>query len=127
MTSPSVKSVLPASFLLSVIGLFGLAYLFLYTLPTPGPRWLFFFFSVLAAAGLFLPLVAFLNLRFPTKPAAGRVVIVREASLVGIYFATLSWLQLGRVLTLGLGLLLAAGLLLVELLIRLREKSRWEP
>jgi hypothetical protein len=127
MSTPSVKSVLPAAFLLSVTGLFGLGYLFLYTLPTPGPRWLFFFFSVLAAAGLCLPLVAFLNLRFPTKPAARRGVIVREATLVGIYFATLSWLQLGRVLTLGLGLLLAAGLILVELAIRLREKSRWEP
>lgn len=127
MSPPSPKSFLLAAFLLSVSGLFGLVYLFLYTLPTPGPRWLFFFFCVLAATGLFLPLTAFLNMRFPTKPAARRVVIVREASLVGIFFATLSWLQLGRVLTLGLGLLLATGLILVELLIRLREKSRWEP
>lgn len=127
MSSPQVKSFLPAAFVLSVIGLFGLAYLFLYTIPTPGPRWLFFFFSVLAAAGLFLPLVAFLNLRFPTRPPAVRVVVVREASLVGIYFATLLWLQLGRVLTPGLGLLLGAGIILIELLIRLREKSRWKP
>ncbi len=127
MSSPSIKKYLPAAFLLSVTGLFGLAYLILYTLPTPGPRWLFFFFCVLAATGLFLPLTAFLNIRFPTNPPAQRVVVVREASLVGIYFATLSWLQLGRVLTLGLGLLLAAGLILVELLIRLRERSRWEP
>jgi hypothetical protein len=67
-----------------------------------------------------------LNHRFPTKPVAGRAVIVREASLAGIYFAALSWLQLGRVLTLGLGLLLAAGLILLEFLIRLREKSRRE-
>jgi len=127
MSTPSVKSYFPTAFFLSVIGLFGLVYLFLYTLPTPGPRWLFFFFSVLAASGLFLPLAAFLNLRFPTQPPAGRVVVVRESSLVGIYIATLSWLQLGRVLTLGFGLLLASGLILVELLIRLREKSRWEP
>ena len=52
---------------------------------------------------------------------------MREASLAGIYFATLAWLQIDRVLTFGLGLLLAAGLILVEFLIRLREKSRWDP
>ena len=127
MSTPPIRTYLPAAILLSFSGLFGLVYLIIYTLPTPGPRWLFFFFCVLGATGIFLPLMAFLNLRFPTKPPASRAVVVREASLVGIYFATLSWLQFGRVLTLGLGLLIAAGLILVELFIRLREKSRWEP
>lgn len=125
--SPPTRTYLPTAILLSFTGLFGLVYLIIYTLPTPGPRWLFFFFCVLGTTGIFLPLMAFINLRFPTKPPASRAVVVREASLVGIYFATLSWLQLGRVLTLGLGLLIAAGLILVELFIRLREKSRWEP
>jgi hypothetical protein len=92
-----------------------------------GPRWLYFFFSVLAITGIFLPLAAFLNKRFPTKPPVRRGAVLREASIVGVFFATLSWLQLGRVLTPGMGLLLAGGLMLVEILIRLREKSRWEP
>ena len=127
MSTPPLRTYLPAAILMSFTGLFGLVYLLVYTLPTPGPRWLFFFFCVLGATGIFLPLMAFLNLRFPTKPPALRAVVVREASLVGIYFATLSWLQLGRVLTVGLGLLIAAGLILVEVFIRLREKSRWEP
>ena len=127
MSSPSAKSTFPAAFLLTVIGWFGLVYLIIETLPTLGPRWLFFFFGVLAVTGMFLPVAAFLNRRFPTHPPAKHNVIVREASLVGFYVATLAWLQLGRVLTLGLGFLLAAGLLLVEFLIRLREKSRWEP
>lgn len=127
MSSPTVKSVLPAAFILTVTGWFGLVALILETLPKIGPRWLFFFLSVPAVTGLFLPVAAFLNRRFPTKPAAERGVIVREASLTGIYFATLAWLQLGRVLSLGLGLLLAAGIILVEFLIRLRERSRWEP
>lgn len=125
--SPPLRTYLPTAILLIFSGLFGLVYIIIYTLPTPGPRWLFFFFSVLVVTGISLPLMAFLNLRFPTKPPASRVVVVREASLVGIYFATLAWLQLGRVLTLGLGLLIAAGVILVELFIRLREKSRWEP
>jgi hypothetical protein len=127
MSSQSVRSTLPAAIILSTIGWLGLAYLIIYTLPTLGPRWLFFVFSVLGVTGISLPLVAFLNLRFPSDPVADRNAIVREASLVGIYFTTLAWLQLGRVLTLGLGLLLAAGLILVEFLIRLREKSRWDP
>lgn len=127
MNSPSVKSTLPAAILLAVIGSAGLIYVILNTLPYPGPLWLFFFLSVLAVTGIFLPVAAFLNLRFPSKPPARRNVVVREASLAGIYFATLAWLQIDRVLTFGLGLLLAAGLILVEFLLRLREKGRWDP
>ena len=127
MSQPTVKSFLPSALFLSITGLSGLVFLFVYTIPTMGPRWLYFFFSVLAITGIFLPLAAFLNKRFPTKPPVRRGAVLREASIVGVFFATLSWLQLGRVLTPGMGLLLAGGLMLVEILIRLREKSRWEP
>jgi hypothetical protein len=127
MNSPSVKSTLPAAILLVVIGSAGLFYVILNTLPYPGPLWLFFFLSVLTVTGIFLPIAAFLNLRFPSTPPAGRNVAVREASLAGIYFATLAWLQIDRVLTIGVGLLLAAGLILIEFLIRLREKGKWNP
>jgi len=127
MTSPSIRSTLPAAILLALIGWAGLVYLFIFTLPTLWPRWLFFFLSVLAATGISLPVAAFFNRRFPTQPSATQNTILREASLVGIYFATLAWLQLGRVLTMPLVLLLAVGLTLIEFLIRLREKSRWEP
>lgn len=127
MKSLSVKSILPAALLIAIPGWSGIFFLVINTKPTLWPRWLFFFFIVLAITGSVLPLMAFLNRRFPTDPVAERTVIVREASLAGIYTATLAWLQLGRVLTLGLGLLLAAGLILVEFLIRLREKGRWDP
>jgi len=127
MSSPPIRSTLPAAIILAVIGWAGLVYLILETLPTLGPRWLFFFLSVLALTGTSLPVAAFLNRRFPTEPPASRAVIVREATLVGIYFATLTWLQLGRVLNLPVVLLIAAGLALVEWLVRLREKSHWEP
>ena len=127
MTSPSVRSTLPAALILALIGWSGLAYLLIFTLPTLWSRWLFFFLTVLAATGIFLPIAAFFNLRFPTQPPATQETILREGALVGIYFATLAWLQLGRVLNLPLILLLAFGLILIEFLIRLREKSRWEP
>ncbi|HBX70835.1 MAG TPA: hypothetical protein DEH25_16015 [Chloroflexi bacterium] len=127
MNSPSIRSTLPTTIILTIIGWGGLAYLFIFTLPTLWPRWLFFFLSVLAITGVCLPIAAFLNLRFPTQPPASSDTILREAILVGIYFATLAWLQLGRVLSLSLILLLALGLALVEFLIRLRERSHWEP
>ncbi len=127
MVSPSVRSTILASLVLSLIGWAGLGYLFIFTLPTLWPRWLFFFLVVLAITGLCLPVAAFLNRRFTTQPPATYNTLLREAAIVGIYIATLAWLQLGRVLSMPLTLLLAIGLLLIEFLIRLREKSRWEP
>jgi hypothetical protein len=127
MSTPTVRSILPVSILLVFGGGVGMVYLFSSTVPTLWPRWLFFFFSVLAVTGLILPAAAFLNRRFPTQPSAGLNAVIREALMVGVYFATLAWLQLGRVLSLSIILLLALGLILIEFLIRLREKSRWEP
>jgi hypothetical protein len=53
--------------------------------------------------------------------------VLRQAIWVGIYIPTLAWLQIGRVLSVALGLLLALGFVLVEWLLRLREKSQWKP
>jgi hypothetical protein len=126
-TSPSVKSFIPTAIILIVVGWGGLFYLFKNTLPTVGPRWLFFFLAVLALTGTILPAVAFLNRRFPSNPPATTGVIIRQSLWIGIYFPTLAWLQLGRTLTPALAILLAAGLLLIEVLLRLRERTRWNP
>ncbi|HLA98613.1 MAG TPA: hypothetical protein VJL34_09165 [Anaerolineales bacterium] len=125
--SPSVRSVLPAAIFLGATGWLGLAVVLLFTLPTVGPRWLFFFAAVVAITGSALPVIAFLNRRFPSAPPPTPGVIVRQAVWVGIYFPTLAWLQIGRVLTPALALLLALGLILIEWLLRLREKSQWKP
>jgi len=125
--TPSVNTFLPASLFLAIIGWGGLIALIFYTMPTIGPRWLFFFLSVLAVTGIALPLAAFLNNRFPSTPPATTGVILRQALWVGIYFPTLAWLQIGRVLTPSLALLLAVGFILIEFLLRLREKSQWKP
>jgi hypothetical protein len=126
-SSPSVKSVLPAAITLAVIGWGGLVAVVYLTLPTVGPRWLFFFMGVLALTGSALPFLAFLNRRFPTTPPATSGVILRQSLWVGIYGTTLAWLQIGRVLTLPMALVLAVGLLIIEWLMRLREKSQWKP
>jgi len=125
--SPPVKDFLFAAFFLSLIGWIGLIAVVFRTLPTLGPRWLFFFLLVLTITGSILPVMAFLNRRFPTTPPARRVTVLREALLIGFFIATLAWLQLFRVLTPALILFLALGIGFVEWMIRLWEGSRWEP
>jgi len=125
--SPPVRDFFPATIFLTVAGWGGLIYLIRSTLPTLGPRWVFFFLLVLAIAGTFLPLIALLNRRFPSSPPAKHMAVTREAIMLGIFVSTLAWLQLGRVLTPALILLLALGLGFLEWMIRLREASRWEP
>jgi hypothetical protein len=126
-SSPPVRQFLPAAIILAIVGWGGLFYVFFYTLPTVGPRWLFFFLSVLAVTGTCLPAVAYLNRRFPSVPPPTTAVVLREALWVGIYFPTLAWLQIGRLLTPVLALILLLGFLLIEWLLRLREKSQWNP
>lgn len=95
--------------------------------PLIWPRWGFFFFLVLAGTGTAMPLAAFLNRRFPSKPPVDAGVIMREAMWVGIYLAMLAWLLIPRLLTPTMAVLLAAGFILIEWLLRLRELSLWRP
>ena len=100
--------------------------LFYFSLPFVWSRWGFFVLGIMALTGTALPIVYFLNQRFPSDPPAESNVIVRQAVWVGVYFATLAWLQLGRVVTLYVVLGLAIGLIATEYFIRLREKSNWK-
>jgi hypothetical protein len=125
-TSPRVANFLPASIFLFIIGWGGLIALILTTLPTVGPRWLFFFLCVLAVTGTTLPITAFLNRRFPSTPPPTYIVVVRQALWFAIYVSTMIWLQMGRVLNPALAILLAIGLGLIEFLLRLSEKSQWK-
>ena len=124
---PTFIFYLLVALILSAIGWGGLFIVIQFTLPTLGPRWLFFFLIVLALSGITLPVTYFINLRFPSRPPADPGVIVRQAIWVGVYGSTLAWLQLGRMLTPMPAGLLAIGLLLTELLLRMRERARWRP
>ncbi len=126
-STPQVRSFLPATAILMALGWSGLYAILSYTLPSGGTRWAFFFFGVLALTGTALPVVAYLNRRFPSVPSATVFVIVRQSLWMGIYLPTLLWLRIGRVVSLSLALLLAAGLILIEWLLRLRERSQWHP
>ena len=118
---------LPAILGLIIFGTGGLAVILVRTLPTIFPRWLFIFFLVSLVTGLFMPLTYFLNKRFPSKPQADRNIIIRQSLWFGIYAAVLAWLQLGRVLNFPLAVILGAAMILVEMLLRMWERSRWKP
>lgn len=118
---------LPAVLLLILIGGGGLYLVMTSMLPTIGPRWLFFFFILLLVAGIFIPFTWLINRRFPSDPPAGPQVVVRQAVWFGVFAALLSWLQIGRVLTLPLGTIMGTALFLIEFLIRIWERSRWKP
>lgn len=118
---------LPLALVLTVVGWGGIFLVIFAMVPTLGPRWLFFFLGVLALTGPALPLVYFLNKRFPSDPAVNGMAILRQALWVGIFGSTVAWLQLGRVLTGGLTLILAAAFVMIEFLLRLFERSHWNP
>jgi len=122
-----LRTFLPLSIALTVIGWGGLLVVIRLTVPTLGPRWLFFFLGVLALTGPALPIIYFLNLRFPSNPPVQDMVILRQALWVGVFASTIAWLQLGRVLTMGLAMILAGVFVLIEFLLRLFERSRWNP
>lgn len=122
-----LNTFLPLSLVLTILGWGGLFLTIRNTVPTLGPRWLFFFLGVLALTGPALPLVYFLNKRFPSDPPVEGMVILRQALWVGVFGSTLTWLQLGRVLTAGLAVILAGVFALIEFLLRLFERSRWNP
>jgi len=126
-TQKFLSTFLPLSLVLTIVGMGGLLLIIQSTVPTLGPRWLFFFLGVLALTGPALPVVYFLNRRFPSDPPVEGMVILRQALWVGVFGSTIAWLQLGRVLTVGLALILAGVFALIEFLLRLFERSRWNP
>ena len=118
--------VIPTVFLI-LVGWGGSAALVLYTEPLVWMRWALFALLFLALTGTALPIIYFIHRRFPSEPPAVPSVIVREAQGVGVYGIVLLWLLWGDLLTFWIMIGLAAGLLAIEWLIRLRERSRWNP
>ena len=124
---PNFSTFIWAGILLCLLGWGGLAVLVSNTLPTMGPRWLFYFFLMCAVSGLILPVTFFFNRRFMTKPPAESGVIVREAIWVGIYACIGFWLQQGALFNPVLAMALALGFVIIEFLLRIRELSLWKP
>lgn len=119
--------ILLVGILLALIGWGGLVLLVLATLPTMIPRWLFFFLLTLAVSGTTLPVLAFLHRRFPSEPPVELGVVVRESLLAAILANLIAWLQLGRILNPALAVFLAVGVVVIEILLRMYERTRFKP
>jgi hypothetical protein len=113
--------------ILFVIGWGGLLALVFGTVPTLGPRWLFFALILIALTGTALPVVYFFNRRFPVRPPVQVDVLLRESIWFGVLGCLLVWLQLGQLLTIWMGLILFSAIALIEGLLRMWEHSRWKP
>jgi len=126
-SGPTFRSYLPVSLFMFILGWGGVAWLIFFTLPTVWQRWGFFLLLTMALTATALPITYYLNLRFPSKPPANQSVILRQAIWLGVYGSTLAWLQLDGFVSIWTILGLGLGLCLIEYLIRLRERSRWQP
>ena len=134
--APNYFGLTLASWVLIIAGWGGLAWLvtaplqstgdLYHPVPGLGPRWLFFVCWLMALTGTALPFVRYLHQRFAKLPAPASV-LVREAAWVGLFGATCAWLQIGRILSVALAALVAAGLGGVEWFLRMRERARWTP
>ena len=124
MSGSQSRGLFATAFLLLAIGWTGLYFLVATTLPTVGPRWLFFFLLIIAVTGTALPFVWLLHKRFGPAPSA---VLLRQALWVALFASLGVWLQINRALTLSLTLLLGIGFILVEWFLRLLERSVWRP
>jgi hypothetical protein len=127
--APATRQYIFSGLFLMIVGWGGLALLIfvLNVHPYVWARWSFFALWFIALSGTALPIVYFLNLRFPSDPRAEPNVIVRQALWVGVYGATIAWLQLGQLVTLWVLAGLGAGLVAIEYVIRSRERARWRP
>jgi hypothetical protein len=111
--------------IMSIGGWGGLAFITNYTMPSVWPRWGFFALIVIALTGTAMPIVYFINNTFSNslRPAT----VLRESIWVGVYGASLAWLQLGRILNFSLGLWLAVGIIIIEYIIRWSDTPNPSP
>ena len=83
---------------------------------------MFFFFLSIIGAGIALPFSYLIQRRFANQIVQGKVLI-REAIFFGVFLALIAWLQLGRILTNLIVVVIAAGFTLLEMLLRMAEKA----
>ena len=122
---PPFGKILISSIFLTIFGGGGLTFIFMFFEPTLGPRWMFFFFLTIIGAGIALPISYLIQRRFANQVIPGKVLI-REAILFGVFLALTAWLQLGRILTNLIIVIIAIGFILLEMLLRMAEKATFK-
>lgn len=124
-TTPDHRGVLIAAVLMAVIGIGGIIQLVTTQPPFAFYRWLFFILLFFAVAGVVLPFVRFLNIRFtpPGFPVPTGGVILRQSIWVALFVVTCAWLQIPRVLNLPIAFFLGMAFTAIEIYLRLRERA----
>lgn len=122
---PPFGKTLIASIFLILLGGGGLAFIFYFFEPNLGPRWMFFFFLTIFGSGAALPLSYIIQRRFAEQLVPGKVLI-RESILFGVFLSLVAWLQLGRILTNLIIVIISVGFLLLEMLLRMVEKATFK-
>ena len=78
----------------------------------------------ITVTGLVLPLAALLNLRFGSASSFNWFVALRQAMWVGIWVAFCTWLQMNRSLGIGVAILVAVVLIMLEILLQIRSRAQ---
>jgi hypothetical protein len=131
---PDHVGVLLSAVVLLILGWGGLYWLVTTQIPRIGGQiWIFFVLLQMAITGTAIPLVRYINVRFtpiraPLPPGG---IIVRQSVWIGLYLVVCAWLQIPRVLTPIVALLLALVFIAIEGFLRLRElpnerRQLWE-
>lgn len=123
--APRRQGTLLAGVLMACVGWLGLYFLIRDVLPRAGARWVFFVLLYMAVAGTAIPLVKLLNNRFRgSYPEPPDWISVRQSLWIALFVATCAWLQIPRVLNGAIAFFLALSLAVIEIFLRLRERSQ---
>lgn len=126
-TPPDHVGVLISAVVMLIIGWGGL-YLLVTNQPPrlAGQLWLFFVLLDIAITGTAIPIVRYLNVRLTpiNAPLPPGGIVVRQSVWIGLYIVTCAWLQIPRVLTPVIAILLALVFIAIEVFLRFREIPR---
>jgi hypothetical protein len=129
MANAAQISAVAAGVVMAVAGWSGLIWLITNQLPTVPNRWAFYALMHIALTGTALPFVRLLHQRFSRNHGihvkAG--VLVRQAVWFGLLGTTSAWLRVPRLLSLPIVVILIVALVVIESLLRLRERTQWHP
>lgn len=121
---PDHVGMLAASVVMGVLAWLGL-FVLIQTQPPRigGQLWLFFVLLCVAVTCTVLPFVRYVNVRVTplTRDLPPSGVILRQSVWFGLFVMICAWLQIPRVLSLPMALLLALAFAGVEIFLRVRE------
>jgi hypothetical protein len=122
-------SAVVAGVIMAVGGWSGLIWLLANALPTVPNRWAMYALLQIALTGTAIPFVRFLHQRFSRGGGlfVPPGVLVRQATWVGLFGTTCAWLRIPRLLSIPTALVIALALVIIESLLRLRERTQWRP